>query len=437
MSLGGRTTWAGPETWDAAQRAIADGLASALTEIDDAGGDPMLVIAVQPGEPDTAVALLGPAGLGMRRSEATADVDGTTVPAAILSDGDGGQVAVTVVPAEGWARLQITGADVGDTTIERRRVAPEVTLTSPTAGSSVSTGGALNVSWTSDAAEAAGFVEVSADGGTTWHPVAYVVGTSASVPADLLPVGGELLVRVQVADGAAVGTSAPVAVRVPPRNPDLLILGPTDGEVVPHGRVVELHGSVVGEIEDRELVWELDGTRVATGRRAVLTGLATGEHEITFRAVDRAQAGASMQVMIRVIDDADADGAADDWEVARGYDPLSYADGLRDGDGDGLLLGDEFRYGTDPSLHDTDGDGFADGIEVLAGTDPTDPESMPTSIHGWPDPLPTAVALASSDDAAGWRSMLTTRNLLIVALVIVILLDIALIIRRRRRRKYG
>lgn len=46
--------------------------------------------------------------------------------------------------------------------------------------------------------------------------------------------------------------------------------------------------------------------------------------------------------------DGDADGAADVWELANGFDPLNAADATADTDGDGFPNVDEFQLGTDP-----------------------------------------------------------------------------------------
>src|SRR5262249_3865926 len=47
----------------------------------------------------------------------------------------------------------------------------------------------------------------------------------------------------------------------------------------------------------------------------------------------------------------------------------------RDRDLDGLLNGDELRYGTSPTNPDSDGDGLLDGQEVTLGTNPTKPDT--------------------------------------------------------------
>jgi len=71
--------------------------------------------------------------------------------------------------------------------------------------------------------------------------------------------------------------------------------------------------------------------------------------------------------------DTDGDGYDDATEIANGWSP--YGPGRlaeNDADGDGLVDGDELRYGTDPRVADTDGDGYDDGTEVKNAYDPLD-----------------------------------------------------------------
>jgi alpha-tubulin suppressor-like RCC1 family protein len=68
--------------------------------------------------------------------------------------------------------------------------------------------------------------------------------------------------------------------------------------------------------------------------------------------------------------DTDANGLADQWEIAHfgaiGADPNA------DADGDGLTNIQEYRLGTDPLAHnDSDGDGMSDAWEVQFGLNPT------------------------------------------------------------------
>ena len=44
--------------------------------------------------------------------------------------------------------------------------------------------------------------------------------------------------------------------------------------------------------------------------------------------------------------------------------PGDSSDGMVDTDEDGLTLGEEMLFGTNPSLADTDGDGLNDGDEI-------------------------------------------------------------------------
>ena len=71
--------------------------------------------------------------------------------------------------------------------------------------------------------------------------------------------------------------------------------------------------------------------------------------------------------------DSDGDLLEDGWEVANSVDPTDPANGLADGDGDGLSNGEEVAlHLTDGNKVDTDEDGEWDGVEVSQGTDPLD-----------------------------------------------------------------
>jgi hypothetical protein len=79
--------------------------------------------------------------------------------------------------------------------------------------------------------------------------------------------------------------------------------------------------------------------------------------------------------------DSDGDGLLDGEEARYGTNPFL-------ADSDGLSDGDEVNvYHTNPLLKDTDGDGMSDGPEVAAGTDPNDAASVfkITSVQRNPD----------------------------------------------------
>jgi len=68
--------------------------------------------------------------------------------------------------------------------------------------------------------------------------------------------------------------------------------------------------------------------------------------------------------------DTDGDGMPDGWEIQYGLDPLSYADGGFDLDGDGLSNANEYLHSTRPDIPDTDGDGMPDGWEIAGALNP-------------------------------------------------------------------
>ena len=127
-----------------------------------------------------------------------------------------------------------------------------------------------------------------------------------------------------------------------------------------------------------------------------------GDTELPYTDNGRILNGADYLPLI-AMEDSDADGLVDIWEVQYFGDLTHWAsedydgDGLTnleeqtnhtdptvaDTDGDTLNDGDELNiYGTDPTKADTDEDGLNDGDEIAAGTDPLDPD---TDSDGMPD----------------------------------------------------
>ena len=81
--------------------------------------------------------------------------------------------------------------------------------------------------------------------------------------------------------------------------------------------------------------------------------------------------------------DSDGDGIGDAWEIYW-FGSLEKNED-NDDDKDGLILADEYRYGTNPLNSDTDSDGLSDGDEKMYGADPlnadTDGDGIPDGIE--------------------------------------------------------
>lgn len=423
MSAGGRTVVTSPSTWEGLTEALADGDDRSLLTPGDGDGDTEVVVVSDAHASRVVVA----GAHGLARADAEAEVDGEAVEARQVRDEAGDGAWVVALPAGGWDRLEVGGHTIA------RGDDLDVAIESPSSGDA--TGGAVEVAWSGATEDARAVVEVAGSDGA-WWPVA--VTDEDSIALEELPEGGPVRIRVQVSDGARHGMSEAVDVAVPPRSPDLLVASPVDGQHVAAGRGVELVGLVAGDVDDDDLVWEVDGTEVARGRRALATGLELGRHEVVLRAVDRSAAGARARASLVVQTDTDGDGIDDPWEVTHGLDPLDPRDAQQDADADGATAVEEFAVGAVPTAADSDDDGSWDGIELAAGTDPSSASSVPSGLHTWPDPLPVPAAVGTDSAPPWWDEwMAPDRLLLALGVVLVVILDVWLVVRRRRRRRYG
>lgn len=427
MSHGGRTQWAGTQTWATALEGAGERPALLVPDDEAEAGRVDRVVVVT--ERDRRfVDVARPVRLGSEDDDVSVVVDGVRMPGREVVDEVGAAAVLAVVPADA-DEVEVTSPLLGDVVV-RVRGPLTVTMTAPEPDHVVD--GPIRVTWEAPSAEVGtALVEASVDG-RTWWPLGFT--TDQELEVDALPVSGPVRLRVQVGLAGRVGVSQEVAVSAAPVAPQVLVVSPAPDSHHASHDVVELAAVTTGDVDDGDLVWEVDGVEVARGRTGVLTDVAEGGHEVTLRAVDRSAPAARMTVPIVVGDDRDGDGVPDDWEVEAGFDPLDPHDLLGDSDGDGLLDVDEFAAGTAPDRVDTDGDGVADGIEVAAGTDGADPTVTPTTIHHWPEPLPTGIVTAAmgvEDDDDSWWGL---RGILAAAVALVVLVDIALIVRRRRAR---
>lgn len=74
----------------------------------------------------------------------------------------------------------------------------------------------------------------------------------------------------------------------------------------------------------------------------------------------------------------------DAWEDAHGLNKNSAADGVLDGDADGLTNVREYLAGTLPNDADSDDDLAKDGVEADSGSDPMLASSLPPLYRGLP-----------------------------------------------------
>ncbi|MDW8403529.1 Ig-like domain-containing protein [Chloroflexus sp.] len=171
--------------------------------------------------------------------------------------------------------------------------APTVTITAPTAGSTVDR--TLTVSW--NASDADGnllhhLVRYSGDNGATWNVLGQgLTGNSLTVDLSGMPGGSQARVQVITTDGlnTAIATSAPFS--VPRRAPQ--VSGQAEGGIFfPLNEPVVLRGDAYdpedGPLAGNRLAWEVTGpvTRTGDGFQLTLLNLPPGTYAARLRATD-------------------------------------------------------------------------------------------------------------------------------------------------------
>ena len=172
---------------------------------------------------------------------------------------------------------------------------PTVRLSSPVGGESLS--GTATVAWSGSDPDGDALtysVDFSADGGTTWLPLATRLATTTFAWNTAISPGTKAgRIRVVASDGVNEGRDAsPASFTVASKDPAVAVTSPADGTVVAPGTPVTFEGTGF-DLEDGLLpgsslafVSSRDGL-LGTGETVAAPALSPGLHAITLTATDR------------------------------------------------------------------------------------------------------------------------------------------------------
>jgi ligand-binding sensor domain-containing protein len=326
----------------------------------------------------------------------------------VAANGDGtehdaGFFAATLLGREDVQRIELRHDTTVLDTFTAGSTPPTVTVTHPI--SDVYGSGTISVTWSAsdaDGDEVTILIDYTPDGGATWTTVAASSEASGTVAIPLYQLSGSdsAHFRVTATDGFNSGSATSEVFTVADQPPRPYIGQPAAGASFLEGQRIMLIGGADdnqdGTVANNNLQWRSDQDGDLGNGSGIGAFLSVGQHTLTLEAENSVGLTATTSITMTVEGDYDYDGIPDTEESTLELNPLTEADAYADADGDGLPLGTERNYGTNPKLMDTDGDGRDDAEEIVAGTDPTIADSpLPTdTLSAYPDHLTFEVNLA-------------------------------------------
>jgi hypothetical protein len=189
--------------------------------------------------------------------------------------------------------------------------APEVVVVQPNGGESWIGAGPFTVSWTmidADGDPLTANLLYSADDGATWTPIATGAdGQTVEVDGSALAGTPAGRIRIMVTDGFNTTTDDSDDVfSVSRKPPTLMLLRPTDGELLATTRQLLLHGLATdpedGSLGGDSVVWSSDRDGLlGVGNNLVIDRLSCGTHRITATATDSDEMTDSHDVFVTAL----------------------------------------------------------------------------------------------------------------------------------------
>jgi hypothetical protein len=157
------------------------------------------------------------------------------------------------------------------------------------------------------------------------HSVPLVVDsgeTRSEIELELIPMQGECQAIVLATDGRRSAEATSQRLVLPAKPPAVVIQSPSSERELFERNAISLHGYAISpegvHLDDRHLVWRVDGTEVARGDGlAWVQGLPAGEHQIQLTWSDHASAARGIVV---VAEPEAHKGWSDDWARASALD---------------------------------------------------------------------------------------------------------------------